>query len=292
MCNFLSSLSLKAATTFMNVWILSSFLHPVLSVWEEAFIWCMLGSLLVTDTDAAGCGIFPAGRWATKASVDLPSILSFVLHLCHPGLSWTHFCLCFSSNHQMDIICLGFCQDTLFPIYMKNSLRGGCWWWLPLTGAFGKWVYRGNIYIQHSKCTCNIPASYFANHLPSTKGENRQVGKHSHTGRDGDWLPCSYLHFSDTIPSTHSPQAHNFKNKFKAKSRWIRQTEPLFFFFLPSSLPLLLQCKSVVCFLYHKNPKWNCRSSTTSVKKTCVSMSLSLTLPQSLEDKTFRTWGL
>ncbi len=120
-----------------------------------------------------------------------------------------------------------------FPIYMKNSLRGGGWWWLSHTGAFGKWVYRGNISIQHSKCTCNIPASYFANHLPSTKGENRQVGKHSHTGRDGNWLPCSYLHFSDTIPSTHSPQAHYFKNKFKAKSRWIRQTEPLFFFFPP-----------------------------------------------------------
>ncbi len=87
---------------------------------KKHFIWCMLDSLLVTDTDAAGCGIFPAGRWATKASVDLPSILSFILHLCHPGLSWTHSCLCFSSNYQMDIICLGFCQLTLHIVFQST----------------------------------------------------------------------------------------------------------------------------------------------------------------------------
>jgi len=108
--------ALSLSKLLLHSWMCEYWVHFCIQCFrfgKKHFILCMLDSLLVTDTDAAGCGIFPAGRWATKASVDLPSILSFVLHLCHPGLSWTHFCLYFSSNHQMDIIYLRFCQLTL-----------------------------------------------------------------------------------------------------------------------------------------------------------------------------------
>ncbi len=159
-------------------------------------IWWHVTDSLLTDTDAAACWILPVGGWPPQASVDIPNILPFILHLLHPGLLSILQFLFFAilSNHLTD--------QSLWYILTSDNALNPREWLMGAPGAFAKWVCGSDISIHHTKGTSNICASNLAKCLPSTWYHAGEVGECSHTGSDGHWLPCSGLCLILTISSS------------------------------------------------------------------------------------------
>lgn len=87
-------------------------------------IWWHVTDSLLTDTDAAACWILPVGGWPPQASVDIPNILPFVLHLLHPGLLSI---LQFLFSQFCPIIWLISLSD-IFWLLTMHSIPENDWW--------------------------------------------------------------------------------------------------------------------------------------------------------------------